>query len=80
VLPVANGGLGTPTQETPGGSINGSNTAFTLANTPQSGPAVILTLDGLTQIQGVDYTISGTSITMTTAPALGQMLWATYTH
>jgi hypothetical protein len=67
-------------QETPSGTVNGSNVTFTLANTPPSSTTVILMLDGLVQIQGSgnDYTISGSTITMLTAPATGQKLYATY--
>jgi hypothetical protein len=63
-------------QGTPTGSINGSNTAFTLSSTPAQAASVDLYLDGLYQRQGTDYTISGTSITMTTAPATSQNIWA----
>lgn len=67
-------------QETPSGSVNDANTSFTLANTPPANSAVVLTLDGLllTQGAGKDYTISGATITMATAPATGQILWAVY--
>lgn len=70
----------TEVQETPSGTVNGSNTAFTLANTPSAAGTVELTLDGIVLIQGGgnDYTISGTSITMATAPAAGQTLYAKY--
>lgn len=66
------------TKETPSGSINGSNTAFTLAQTPLENEAVELFLDGLRLTEGVDFTLSVSSITMTTAPAIGQSLRATY--
>lgn len=67
-------------QETPSGTVNGSNVTFTLANTPGSVSTVTLTVDGLrlTQGSGKDYTISGATITMGTAPAVGQVLWAVY--
>lgn len=65
--------------EVPSGSINGSNTAFTLANTPVSG-SVKLYLNGqrLRAGAGNDYTISGTSITMASAPLSGEYLEAEY--
>lgn len=66
----------------PTGTINGSNVTFTLPSTPQESgstePSVDLYLDGLYQTPGTDYTISGVTITMTTAPALGQSLRASY--
>lgn len=67
-------------QEIPSGTVNGSNTSFTLANTPGASATVILHLDGmvLTQGAGKDYTLSGSTITMAVAPALGQSLWAVY--
>lgn len=49
-------------------SVNGSQTSFTTSQTSISTTAVHVVLDGL--IQGPnDYTISGNTITMTTAPA-----------
>lgn len=65
-------------KETPSGTINGSNTAFTLAQTPNENEAVQLFLDGLYLVEGVDYTLSGTSITMAVAPATAQILKAQY--
>ena len=65
-------------QEVPGGTINNSNTAFTLASTPTANAAVHLYQDGLILVQGVDYTISGVNITMTTAPNFFQSLYASY--
>jgi len=73
------GSTPTPVQETPSGTVNGTNTAFTLAFTPTAAASVLLSLDGLILRQGTDYTISGTSITMTAAPTVGQYLWAQYT-
>ena len=55
--------------ETPGGTLNGTNTTFTLANTPVSGTVCVF-LNGMLQTSGAgnDYTISGGTITMLTAP------------
>jgi hypothetical protein len=64
--------------ETPSGTINGSNTAFTLAQTPLENDSVELYRDGLKLTVTTDYTISGTSITMVTAPVVGQTLRANY--
>jgi hypothetical protein len=66
------------TKEVPSGTINGSNVTFTLANIPQENEAVQLYLDGLFLVEGVDYSLSSVTITMTTAPALGQSLRAAY--
>lgn len=50
------------------GTINGINTTFTLSATPTDANSVQLSLDRQLQIQGVDYTLSGATITYTTAP------------
>lgn len=67
------------TNETPSGTINGSNVTFTLANTPIAG-TVALTLNGLMQESGAgnDYTISGATVTYLTAPISGDKLRASY--
>jgi hypothetical protein len=64
--------------EIPSGAINGSNTVFTLAETPVENEAVDVFLDGLKQIPGTDYSVSGVTITFTTAPAVGQTLRVDY--
>ena len=65
--------------ESPAGTVNGTNAAFTLANTPQF---LQLYLNGviLEAGSGNDYTIAGTSITMLLVPATGDKLRAYYTH
>ncbi len=70
------------TQEVPSGNCNGSNTSFTLANTPLSNGIVNLSLNGviLRQGAGLDYTISGSSITLNSACNLGQSLYAIYAY
>ena len=67
------------TEETPSGSINGSNTSFTIANTPTAG-TVKLYLNGVRQKSGAgnDYTISTNTITMTTAPVSGDVMIVDY--
>lgn len=66
-------------REVPTGAINGVNTTFTLANTPESGTEMVF-LNGLLQNLGAgnDYTISGTTITFNDAPATGDVLLVTY--
>ncbi|MFC9436913.1 hypothetical protein [Nocardia sp. NPDC057030] len=66
-------------RETPSGSVNGSNTAYTLANTPVAGTESVF-LNGLLQEPGAgnDYTISGATITYLTAPATGDRLRVSY--
>jgi hypothetical protein len=72
--------IGVAIQEAPTGTINGSNVTFVLSQTPKSNPVVSLYVDGIIQIQGVEYTLSGATITMTTAPALGQTIYAVYSY
>lgn len=66
------------TEEIPSGTINGSNVTFTLANTPVAG-TVRVYLNGLRQRSGGnDYSISGVTITYTTAPTTGDILLCDY--
>jgi hypothetical protein len=55
------------------GTIDGSNTTFTLAGsiTPFDANSVQITLARQPQIQGIDYTISGSTITYITPPPAG---------
>jgi hypothetical protein len=64
--------------ETPTGLVNSSNVTYTLANTPTNSAAVIVILDGVTQYNGVDYTVSGSTITFITAPVTGTSIFAYY--
>ncbi len=65
--------------EVPSGSINGSNADFTIANTPTSGTLAVY-LNGLRQRSGAgnDYTLTGTTITFTTAPISGDYIEVDY--
>lgn len=63
--------------ETPAGTINGSNTSFTTGNAPVSGTVQVF-LNGLLQTVNDDYTISGSTITYATAPIAGDVLRVTY--
>ena len=66
----------TPRAETPTGAIDGTNVTFTLANTPANTASVIIVLGGLTQFNGIDYTVSGSTVTFTTAPIVGSTIFA----
>jgi hypothetical protein len=68
----------TPYQEQLTGTVNGSNTAFTLPHTPGDGNEVKIFIDGVYQYPTTDYTISGTSVTFVTAPASGSTVYAAY--
>lgn len=66
-------------RETPTGAVNGSNTAYTLANTPVAGSEHVY-LNGLLQEPGAgnDYTIAGTAITYLSAPQTGDKIRVSY--
>ncbi len=66
--------------EVPSGTINGSNTAFTLSFSPLPSGSLKLFLNGMLLKRGTDYTLSGTSISMTTAPLSGDKLYAFYRY
>jgi hypothetical protein len=73
-------------QETPTGTIDGSNTAFTLAFAPSPAASLILVQSSgagggsVLKAGGVDFTLSGTSLTMTNPPPTGDSLLAWYRH
>lgn len=66
-------------KEIPSGAINGSNTSFSLANTPVAGSEHVY-LNGVLQESGSgnDYTISGATLTFLTAPLTGEKLRVSY--
>ncbi|MDX1372241.1 MAG: hypothetical protein R3321_07210, partial [Nitrososphaeraceae archaeon] len=65
--------------EIPSGAIDSINDTFTLANTPIVG-SVSVFLNGLHQApgSGLDYTISGSTITFSKAPRTNSDLYVTY--
>lgn len=65
--------------EVPSGTINGSNTTFTLANSPTAG-TVQIQLNGIMQLVGAgnDYTITGSTITFLSAPLTGDVVLVSY--
>jgi len=81
---IEGGGGGGPAfsdAETPGGAINGVNVTFTLAVAPSPGVSLLLFLNGVLQTPGgVDYTLSGSTITYASAPPTGSKLIAWYRH
>ena len=87
-ITVASGGISVSTayvtshkitRETPSGVLNGSNVTFTLANTPLSGTEEVH-FNGILQEAGAgtDYTISGLTITMLTAPVSTDKIRVSY--
>lgn len=64
--------------DTVSGTIDGVNRSFTVPNSISANGAIALFLAGAPYQQGVDYTYSGTTITMTIAPDAslsGQPFW-----
>ena len=69
--------------ETPGGTIDGNNTSFTLLNSPNPGGSLKLYKNGVLLNPSFDYTLSGTNITFSSAavtPQPGDLLMASYRH
>jgi hypothetical protein len=66
--------------ETPAGIVNGSNAVFTLASPPSPASSLSLYRNGLFQRQGLDYQISGATITffLVSIPKTGDLLVANY--
>lgn len=52
-------------------SGTGAQTAFTLSSAPAFLNALFVEISGVSQVPGVDYTLSGTTLTFTSAPPVG---------
>ena len=57
---------------------DGATTDFSLPSAPHSSAAVIILLNGIPQVQGTEVSVSGTTVTFTTAPAIAQQVFAWY--
>ncbi|HEX7360971.1 MAG TPA: hypothetical protein VF283_10815 [Bryobacteraceae bacterium] len=69
--------------ETPSGSINGTNLAFTLADAPNPALSLRLYKNGILLLQNTDYTLSGSTITFSSTsktPHTGDSLIAFYRY
>jgi hypothetical protein len=68
--------------EVPVGSVNGVNTAFTLAFAPSPAASLQLYLNGLRMEAGTDYLLTGNAVTFLTAstPQTGDLLLANYRY
>ncbi len=68
--------------ETPGGTIDGINTAFTLGFAPSPIGSLILFRNGLLQVHGFDYAIAGNAVTFFggSIPQPGDQLLASYRY
>jgi len=65
--------------ETPTGLVNGSNTSYTIANTPTAGTLVVYE-GGRRLLQTTDWSLSGTTITFTYAPPSGSSVRCSYRY
>jgi hypothetical protein len=68
--------------EVPTGTINGTNTTFTLTNDPDPDLSLKVWVDGVLMTQGSHYNLSGTTITFIEPyqPITNQTLFATYRY
>ena len=64
--------------EVPAGSVNSSNATFTLAAAPVTGTLTLYLNGQRLKGGGEDFSLSGLTITMTTAPTTGDILLADY--
>ena len=74
-------------REAPAGTLNGTNTVFTLSFTPNPVDSLLLFLNGVAQnpgsgspLAGADYSISGVTITFTVPPVASDWMMAFYSH
>ena len=58
------------------GTINGSNLTFVFTQVPVNPGSILLFLNGVYQVQGIDYTISGTTFLMAQPPPPNAILVA----
>lgn len=63
-----------PKLQTPSGTIDGVNTTFTLATNVYDSSSFIVFLNGQALQLNTDYTVSSTTITMASAPIVGDIL------
>jgi hypothetical protein len=75
MVPVAGGA---PIGAVPTGTVNGTNTIFSLPSVPTTPGATMLFFGGIYQTQGIDYTLSGSTITFARAPRAGFGLYAVF--
>jgi len=68
--------------EFPAGTIDGVNTVFTLAHSPNPPTSLKVIVNGICQLQGdiYDYTLSNNVFTFNTPPTLGSLIWCFYRY
>lgn len=65
-------------QETPTGTVNGSNVNFTLSQIPVEADAMLVFLNGIQQKKTTDWTVSGTTLIFVVAPSVAQQITVQY--
>lgn len=78
--PKAAAAVSVVVRETPAGTLNGANTAFTLSFTPSPAASLTLWLNGVEQVPATDYTLTSAMITYVVAPKSTDLMLAQYTH
>lgn len=68
--------------EIPSGTVNGSNTVFTLVRAPSPAASLLLYRNGLLMRQNIDYQLTATTITffLASTPQSGDLLAASYRY
>lgn len=76
----ASASIGFVDMETPAGAVNGINGVFTLTQAPAPAASLLLFRNGILQKPGLDYMISGNTVTFLSAatPQTGDLLVASY--
>ena len=73
-------GVGFIDQETPAGTVDGSNISFTLSQVPNPGGSLEVFRNGLRLTSGLDYTASNNTVTFASGdvPQIGDVLLCSY--
>jgi hypothetical protein len=66
--------------ETPSGTVDGVNKVFTLLHAPNQAASLEMYKNGLLQSAGVDYALTGSTITFVTAPPISSTLICWYRY
>lgn len=64
--------------ETPTGSVNGSNTSFTLVSSPDPTNSLEVRINGMVMTLTEDYSLSGDTLTIVTAPPTESIIRVDY--
>lgn len=81
-VPGAGAGVSFADAETPTGTVDGSNAVFSFAHAPRPGASLQLHRNGLVMTAGLDYTLTGNTVTFAggATPQAGDTLTAWYRY